>query len=123
MKEDEVSGKKGTISIYVQPMAHDDFSLPTVTLNGVVTIEARVEMCPSMKSMVGTFSALQKRLSAWHYKPLEFSEYFSTDEFYATELKLNSGDKVTFDRSTNCWLVTIGFTIRGSQNFEDLTND
>ena len=118
VKSEKVSGKKGVISIYVQPMSHDDFSLPTVNLQGVLTIESRVEMCPTMKEVVETFNIIKKQFSYWHYNSVDFSDLFSTPEFYATELMLTSGDKVSFDKNSNCWVVTIGFKIRGTENFE-----
>ena len=83
-----------------------------------MTIESRVEMCPTMKEVVDTFNIIKKQVSYWHYNSVGFSEICSTPEFYATELMLTSGDKVSFDKNSNCWVVTIGFKIRGTENFE-----
>ena len=104
----------GVISIFVQPRAHDSFSLPTVNLNGVVAIEARVEKCPTMKEVSEVYEKVLDRFDAWHYDASGFSETFSTSDFYATELMLTGGSQITFDQSQRCWVLSLGFTIRGT---------
>lgn len=114
VKGERNADAKGVISIYVQPRAHDSFSLPTVNLNGVVAIEARVERCPTMKEVSEVYGKILGKFDAWHYDAAGFSETFSSSDFYATELMLTGGNQVTFDQSQRCWVLSLGFTIRGT---------
>lgn len=104
----------GTISIFIQPRAHDSFSLPTVNLNGVVAIEARVEKCPTMSEVSEVYEKTLGKFDGWHSDTTGFSGLFSTADFYATELMLTGGSQITFDQSSRCWVLSLGFTIRGT---------
>ena len=114
VKGERDTDAKGVISIFVQPRAHDSFSLPTVNLNGVVAIEARVEKCPTMREVSEVYEKILGRFDGWHHDATGFSETFSTPDFYATELMLTGGNQVTFDQSSRCWVLSLGFTIRGT---------
>ena len=113
-KRERDTDAKGVISIFVQPRAHDSFSLPTVNLNGVVAIEARVEKCPTMTEVSEVYEKILGRFDGWHYDASGFSETFSTLDFYATELMLTGGSQITFDQSQRCWVISLGFTVRGT---------
>ena len=114
VKGERAAEANGVISIFVQPRAHDSFSLPTVNLNGVVAIEARVEKCPTMKEVSETYEKVLNRFDGWHFDTSGFSETFSTSDFYATELMLTGGSQITFDSSSRCWVLSLSFTIRGT---------
>lgn len=103
------------LSIFVSPRQHDSFSLPTVNIDGAIAIDFRVEKYPMMNGVATVFQAVQDKLDEWHYKGQEFSEIFSQENiFYATELKLTGGAKVTFDRQNGVWTVGLNFQIRGT---------
>lgn len=116
VKGEHDKAAKAIISIYVQPREHDSFSLPTVNINGSIALEARVEMCPTMSEVSEIYETVLGILDDWHYNPDKFSDDMSTDDFYATEIKLSGGDKVTFDRNSNSWIVLMNFSIRGVVN-------
>ncbi len=114
VKGERDTDAKGVISIFVQPRAHDSFSLPTVNLNGVVTIEARVERCPTMREVSEVYGKILGKFDGWHFDASGFSETFSSPDFYATELMLTGGSQVAFDQSSRCWVLSLSFTIRGT---------
>ena len=114
VKGERNADANGTVSIFVQPRAHDSFSLPTVNLNGVVAIETRVEKCPTMREVSEVYEKILGKFDGWHYDAAGFSETFSSSDFYATELMLTGGSQVTFDQSSRCWVLSLSFTIRGT---------
>lgn len=118
VKGEHDKSAKATISIYIQPREHDSFSLPTVNVNGSIAIEARAEMCPTMAEVSEIYETVLGILDGWHYDANGFSEYMSSSDFYATEIKLNGGDKVTYDRNSQSWIVLMNFTIRGVVNHD-----
>lgn len=107
---------KCIVSIYIQPRQHDNFSLPTVNISGTVAMEFRAEQCPTMKEVADTYDKVLTYFDNLHFKAVDFSDTYSNDKFYATELMLNGGDKVIFDRQSNTWIVSVNFTIRGTVN-------
>lgn len=104
---------KGNISIYVQPRSHDSFSLPSITLNGTIAVECRAEKCPTMAEVSEIYEQVLGLLTGWHNDPNGFSDYFSSDDFFATEIMLNGGSRVSYDRTNATWLVDTNFIIRG----------
>ncbi len=70
---------KAIVSIYVQPRAHNAFSLPTVNITCTIAIEARVEMCPTMAEVSVIYEAVLKLLDDWHYDGQAFAEAMSTE--------------------------------------------
>ena len=112
---------KAIVSIYIQPRAHDAFSLPTVNIVGTIAIDARVEMCPTMAEVSEIYEKVLKLLDDWHYDGYAFSEAISTEDFFGAELRLDGGDRVSYDANARCWIVQTSFTIRGTVN-HDLVN-
>lgn len=102
------------VSIFISPRNHDAFSLPTVNMTGLIALDCRAEQCPTMAEVSQTYEKIVDLLDNWHFDALRFSEEISTDGFYATEIMLNGGDKVTYDRAKQIWTVTIAFVIRGN---------
>lgn len=96
--EFEDKTNKALISIFVEPRQHDSFSLPTVNISGTIAIDARCELCPTMQEVSEIFESIINLLNHWHYSTDEFSDTFSTDDFFATEIMLNGGSRVAFDR-------------------------
>ena len=107
---------KCIVSIYIQPRQHDNFSLPTVNVSGTVAMQFRVEQCPTMKEVADTYDKVLTYFDDLHFDAVTFSDDFSSNSFFATEIMLNGGDKVIFDRTTNSWIVSINFVIRGNVN-------
>lgn len=106
---------KAVVSIYVAPRSHDSFSLPTVNMSGAVSIVARAEMCPTMAEVSEVYEAVSSLLDGWHYDTQAFSEAISIeDKFFATEIRLDGGDNVSYDKTNEAWTVSISFTIRGT---------
>ena len=121
VKGEHDNAAKAVVSVYVQPRAHDAFSLPTVNVRGIIAIDARVEMCPTMAEVSEIYEQLLKLLDDWHYDGQVFSEAISTGEFFGAELRLDGGDRVSYDANRRCWVVQTSFTIRGTVN-HDLVN-
>lgn len=105
---------KCIVSIYVQPRQHDAFSLPTVTVSGSLAMEFRVEQCPTMFEVSQTYDKVLTYFDDLHFDAVGFSQAYSTNDFYATELMLNGGDKVIFDRQANTWVVSLNFIVKGT---------
>ena len=116
VKGEHDKSAKAVVSVYMQPRAHDAFSLPTVNITGTIAIDARVEMCPTMAEVSEIYEAVLKLLDDWHYDGQAFSEALSTEDFFATELALTGGDRVTYDAAIRCWIVSTSFIIRGTVN-------
>lgn len=114
-KENEFNADQNCVlSIYISPRQHDSFSLPTVTIDGAIGIDFRLEKYPTMSGVSEVFQVVQDKLDDWHYDATEFSRVFSNDQFFATELKLSGGTRVSLDRSNGIWTVGLNFQIRGT---------
>lgn len=106
---------KAVVSIYVAPRQHDSFSLPTVNMSGAVTIDARAEMCPTMAEVSKIYDVVSTLFDNWHYDAQGFSQAMSIDDaFFATEIRLDGGANVAYDKTQDIWTVSLSFTIRGT---------
>lgn len=104
----------GVISLYIEPRSNDSFSLPTANFQGIISLDCRAEQCPTMAEVSEIYEKILDLLDGWHYDAGIFSHVLSSEKFFAAELKLDGGDKVTFDKGACVWNVTIRFTIRGT---------
>ena len=105
---------KAIVSVFIQPRAHDAFSLPTINVTGVIAIDARVEMCPTMAEVSEIYQEVLKLLDDWHFDGQSFSQAMSNEDFFAAELALNGGDRVFYDKDKRAWVVSNTFIIKGS---------
>ena len=58
---------KGVVSIYVQPRSNDAFSLPTVNMSGVISLDCRAEQCPTMAEVSEVYEKISDMLDVWHF--------------------------------------------------------
>lgn len=94
---------------------HDNFSLPTVNIEGGITVSTRAEMCPTGVEHEEAVEAIAEKLTAWHYDGSAFSTAFSiSGRFFAAELRMDGGTGKVYDAQHAAWTETISFTVRGT---------
>ena len=94
---------------------HDDFTLPTVNIEGSISVSTRAEMCPTGIEHEEAVEAIAEKLTAWHYDGSAFSTTFSiANRFFAAELRMDGGTGKVYDAQRAAWTETISFTVRGT---------
>lgn len=94
---------------------HDDFTLPTVNIEGSVSVSTRAEMCPTGVEHEEALEAIAEKLTAWHYDGGAFSSVFSiSGRFFAAELRMDGGTGKTYDAQRAAWTESVSFTVRGT---------
>lgn len=94
--------------------ANDSFSLPTANLSGSIALSTRIERSANDALHDEILSSLASLLATWHAHGVEFSAALSTEDFFATEFRLDGGSGKTIDRSERVFEESINFTIRGA---------
>lgn len=94
---------------------HDDFTLPTVNIEGSISVSTRAEMCPTGAEHEEAVEAIAEKLTYWHYDGGVFSTAFSiANRFFAAELRMDGGTGKVYDAQHAAWTETISFTVRGT---------
>lgn len=102
------------ISVNLGFRSHDNFSLPTINISGIVSVSTRVELNADGANHEAVMEKLATLFSDYHSEVEAFSEKFSSAEFYATELRLDGGTGKSYDSDNAAWSESFNFTIRGA---------
>ena len=91
---------------------HDNFTLPTVNMPGVVSITTRSEMDGDHEAIV---EAIAELFTGWHLDAEAMTEALSVDGvFYAAGLRMDGSSGKSFADNRAAWAEEITFTIRGT---------
>lgn len=96
--------------------SHNEFSLPTVEVRGSVSVSTRAELDPTGEMHEEAVEGVIGIFDGWHFDAQGFSTAISTDEFFATELRLSGGSGKRYDEDKGAWIEDFEFTIIGSVN-------
>lgn len=96
--------------------SHNEFSLPTIEVRGEISVSTRVELDPNGGKHEEAVEAIVGILDGWHFNGEAFSTAISTDDFYATELRLSGGTGKAYDEDKGAWIESFDFTIIGVVN-------
>lgn len=110
----EDANAKAAIVVALGFRSNDSFSLPTANLSGSIALSTRIEASANDALHDEILSSLAALLAHWHSHGVEFSAALSTEDFFATEFRLDGGSGKSFDRSDRNFEESINFTIRGA---------
>lgn len=105
------------VSIAAAFRAHDDFSLPMLSVTVSVAVATRVERDPTAALHEAAAAAVSALLSRWHFKPDEMADALSSERFAAGALKTNGGGGRELDRESGVRRETMAFQVMGSETF------
>lgn len=111
------------VSVAAAFRAHDDFSLPMLSVTVSVAVATRIERDPTAALHEATADALAALLSRWHFKPDEMDAALSTAHFAAGALKMAGGTARELDRDSGIRRETVSFQIMGSEIFATETTE
>lgn len=111
----EDSGRPAVAVLQIAFRSNDAFSLPTANIPGSLTLSTLVEASKEDELHDSIFESLVSVFAEWHKNGEKFTNEVSTDDFYATELRLDGGGGKELDRSSRGYKLveTFNFTIRG----------
>lgn len=115
VKSEADTAAKQIVAVGFGLRQHDDFTLPTVNIEGSISISTRAEMCPTGIEHEEAVEAIAEKLSAWHYDGGVFSTTLSiSGRFFAAELRMDGGTGKVYDAQRAAWTESISFTVRGT---------
>lgn len=117
----EETGATSVVAIAAGMRSHDAFSLPMITMPVTVSIVTRAELDSSAEQHEKAVEAVVGKLETWHKDGAAMSEALDSDAFSAGELKLDGGPSLVFDKDGAVFQDSIGFSIRGTERFNNRT--
>lgn len=118
-KKIENTDKSTIISIASNFRQNDAFSLSPITINVSIAILTRIENDPEGEKHSMIVDRISRTISRWHKFGNEMSAIFSTDDFFAGELRMDGGTPRTMDSITHTWSESIQISFRGSERFNN----
>lgn len=109
------------VSVAAAFRAHDDFSLPMLSVTVSATVATRIERDPSAALHEAAAAALAALLSRWHFRPDEMTDALTTAHFAAGALKMTGGSARELDRDGGIRRETVSFQVMGSEIFTETT--
>lgn len=105
------------VSVAAAFRAHDDFSLPMLSVTASVTVATRIERDPTAALHEASAAAVAALLSRWHFRPAEMTAALSSAHFAAGALKISGGTARELDRDSGVRRETVTVQVMGSEIF------
>lgn len=115
VKGEADTAAKQIIAVAFGLRQHDSFTLPSVNIEGGISVCTRTDKCPTGIEHEEAVESIAEKLSAWHYDGNVFSTTFSiSGRFFAAELRMDGGTGKVYDAQRAAWTESISFTVRGT---------
>lgn len=114
---DEADDAPCVVAVAAAFRAHDDFSLPMLSVPVSVTVATRIERDPTAALHAKAAEAVASLLARWHFRPGEMTAALASDAFAPGALKMTGGTGRELDREAGVRRETANFQVMGSENF------